>query len=164
MKNMAHNKGIRSSLRMSMANTAIMPPMASEYGIAHEHLCRKSIIPQEADKSTDEGGHIYHKLFTARDIHDVEISGVDHVAAKVGHDSERHADDGRHSRAQSVESVGEVGAVGCCGDDEDHYDHKQDPSGGGGVLSVPRCEVGIVEIVVLTNGMVVCAALMFSFW
>ena len=44
-------------------------------GIAHEHLRRVGIVPEEADEGSDKGTEEYHKLLGAWNIHDVEVGG-----------------------------------------------------------------------------------------
>ena len=42
-------------------------------GVAHKHLCRIGIVPEEADERTHKGTHEDHQLLRIRDIHDVQV-------------------------------------------------------------------------------------------
>ena len=51
--------------------------------VAHEYLCRISIIPKEANQGTYEGHKEYYQLFRTWYIHDVQVGGVLYMATYV---------------------------------------------------------------------------------
>ena len=116
--------------------------------VAHKHLCGKSIIPQETDECTDKRGHIHHQLLGSRNIHYIEIRGVDHITAKICHGQQSHAYYGTHPGGQTVNAVGQIGTVGGGGHSQYHHHDKHYPSAFGRMASHPRCQARIVEVIV----------------
>ena len=55
--------------------------------VAHEHLGREGIIPQETDHGSDECTKEYHQLLGVGDIHNVEVGGIADVGRHIGQDA-----------------------------------------------------------------------------
>ena len=121
-------------------------------GVAHKHLRGEGVVPQEAYQGASESSHINRHLSAAWQVHYVEVTGVDYVAAEVGEDAESYAHYGRSAGCQAVQAVREVGSVGT-GQDDDYYHH--DVNAPGEVhasLSLERGKPGVIELVGLYEG------------
>ena len=117
--------------------------------IAHEYLCRVSVVPEEAYHGADEGADEDYQFFRARDIHDVQIAGIFDVAGYVRQYTQSQTDDGGVACCHAVHAVIQISAVGNGGHYEDCNEYEQYPSGRLGVLSHKRYEVGIVQVIAL---------------
>src|SRR5438132_3137354 len=98
-------------------------------GVAHDHLGRKGVVPEESDRGSDQRGADDGEVEPAVEAV-IRISGAD-----VRDDGDRgegdHRDDPR-ARREAVEPVGEVDAVRGAGDDQ-----KEQDVPGVGKLDVP---------------------------
>ncbi len=97
--------------------------------VAHEHLGRIGVEPQEAQAGAAQGAEEHGQLAGARHIGQEQVLGVAGVAGDVGeHRQGRRHHDGGHD-GQAVQAVGEVHRVGGADDDEvgqgDEADHAQ---------------------------------------
>ena len=79
--------------------------------VAHEHLGRVGVIPQETYERAHEGAHEHHEFLRARDVHYVQIGGKLHVRAHIGQNAQCHAYYGRVAGTHAVHAVVEVGTV-----------------------------------------------------
>ena len=50
-------------------------------GVSHEYLCRVGVIPKESYERPHEGAGIYRQLLRPRYVHDIQVAGVDYIAA-----------------------------------------------------------------------------------
>ena len=67
--------------------------------ISHKYLRWESVIPQEADKSSYEGGCVDYKLLRPGDIHYVQVAGIYHVASEISHNQQGNSYNSRSSGA-----------------------------------------------------------------
>ena len=114
--------------------------------VAHEHLGRIGVVPQEAYERADEGTHEHHKLLRLRDVHDVQVVGIFDVAAHISQDAYRHAYYRRVAGTHAVHAVVEVSAVRHRRDDKDGHDDEQDPACRRLILAAERHDARIVEV------------------
>ena len=117
-------------------------------GIAHEDLCREAVVPEEADQRTGQRRCEDDQFAAARNVHDVQVVGIDDVSGEIGQDAQHQYDRGRYPRHQAVESVREVGAVRNGRDHQDRHDDVENPSEG----AVAAREPAVIEFVVLDEG------------
>ena len=117
--------------------------------IAHEYLCRVGVVPEEADKCTDESADKDYQLFRTRYVHDVQITGIFDMAGYVCQYAQCQTDNGGGARCHAVHAVIQVGAVGNGGYYEYGDEHEQYPARRLCVFSHERHEVGIVKVVAL---------------
>ena len=61
--------------------------------IAHEYLCRESIVPEKTYQSSDESTYEDNQLFASRNVHDVQVAGILYVTGHVSQYSQRNSDD-----------------------------------------------------------------------
>ena len=97
-------------------------------GVAHEHLCRERIVPQEAYQCPDKCCGKHHKLLRTGYVHDVQIAGVYHVTSEVSHDQQCHPDYGRGAGTEAVDAVGQVRAVGHGSNHHNNHQHEHQPA------------------------------------
>ena len=120
--------------------------------VAHEHLRRIGIVPQEAYQCADEGTDEDDQFLRPGDEHDVQVARELDVARDVGQDAQCQADDGRVSRRHAVHAVVQVGAVADGRHDEDGDEDEQHPARRLGVVAQEAHDVGIVQVVALEEG------------
>ena len=121
-------------------------------GVAHEHLCRIGVVPQETDECTNESAHKHHQFLTIGDIHYIKIGSILKIGAHIGEYTQCHAHDSRVAGTHAVHAVVEVGTIAHCSDHKNRHDHKQCPSCSTSPVAHPLGERAIVKVVVLDKG------------
>src|SRR5579862_491668 len=86
--------------------------------VAHEHLRRVGVEPEEAEARRRERAAEDRELARARDVRDLEVLGDLRVARGVGEDRVRPARDHDGSDREPVEPVGQVDGVRRADDDD----------------------------------------------
>jgi hypothetical protein len=71
IKNTPHKIGINNSLRIAIANTAMIPPNA-KLPVSPINTCAgKAVVPKETNTCSNKGCHKYHQLTSIWYVHDV---------------------------------------------------------------------------------------------
>ena len=120
--------------------------------IAHEDLGRISIVPEKSYQGTHKGTEEYHQFLTARNKHDVEVTGKLDVTAHISQDTQGNADDGRIACAHAIHTIVHITAIADCHDDEHCHQDKDYPSSCILIFSQEAHHLGIIQIVVLDKG------------
>ena len=81
------------------------PSQCQTSGIPHKHLGRIRVIPQKPDRRSDKGRTEYHQFSGMRNVHDIQIIGIDHIPRHIGQDSQRRSDNRRRSGSQTIQDV-----------------------------------------------------------
>ena len=82
------------------------PSQCQTSGIPHKHLGRIRVIPQKPDRRSDKGRTEYHQFSGMRNVHDIQIIGIDHIPRHIGQDSQRRPDNRRRSGSQTIQTIG----------------------------------------------------------
>ena len=82
------------------------PSQCQTSGIPHKHLGRIRVIPQKPDRRSDKGRTEYHQFSGMRNVHDIQIIGIDHIPRHIGQDSQRRSDNRRRSGSQTIQTIG----------------------------------------------------------
>ena len=118
--------------------------------VTQEHLCREAVEPEVTHQCTDKRSQEHHQLFTARDVHHIEILGPYDTTARVGENEQGDSDDRRVTGTHTVHAVVQVRTVAYRGHNEHRQQHKEDPAGTVFILlAQPREQVGVVEVMML---------------
>ena len=88
--------------------------------IAHENLCRISIVPKEPHACPNQGADEDGQFTQIGDIHDIEVFGETDIAAGIGENAQTGADNRARSGGQAVQAIRQIGAIGHRSNDEDH--------------------------------------------
>src|SRR5690606_12330215 len=103
--------------------------------VAHEHLRRVGVEPQETQAGTNQRAAKHDQLASARNIRNQQVFGEAHVTRQVAEDAQCAAHQhGGHNR-QTVETVGEVHRIARTDNDEvSQHDETGSAQRQGGVL------------------------------
>ena len=124
------------------------PSQCQTSGIPHKHLGRIRVIPQKPDRRSDKGRTEYHQFSGMRNVHDIQIIGIDHIPRHIGQDSQRRSDNRRRSGSQTIQTIGQIRPIRHSCNDKNSNQNKQQPPQLVGIFSRKRSKPGIIELVI----------------
>ena len=120
--------------------------------VAHKYLGGIGVVPEETDERTDGSANEDDQFLRARDIHNIEVTGIFYMTADIRQDTQGDTDDGTVASRHSVHSVVEVGTIRHgCNDQHGHEYHQEDTTHGF-VVAHEGHDFGVVKVVVLDKG------------
>ena len=96
--------------------------------IAHKHLSREGVVPQETYHRTHEGTKEHHQLFALWNIHNIEIRRKTDMCRNIGQYTQRRTDNSGIACAHTIHTIVQISTIADSCYHEDGHQHKDHPA------------------------------------